>query len=547
MKKIGTSVSVIMLLAICLFGLLQMGFSAKLINYFPNPIYICCDDKCTPQGCWGENDVWYDWGPTLENKGYEWGLHAMKWDWFGDLKGTQYYAQCRDGWTNSGQYAERYNCEHCDDDDPYDMNSLNDVGCRWGTARESCGWWRQNKATPATPTGVSKSGDVTISWSSAQYADKYRLKRSTNGGVTWSTVADPPSTYYYDDVSQISYETTIAYQVFAINLDESHNDDEILSAGSDIVYYGPHTTVTPSQSAPFDDNSITETQSSCFVVGNSGDGSLNWTTSYFDDWLTYVTPSGEDGDPIGVTIDRSQLSSSDLLNHAIYQGQISINSSEGGNVQVTVNMELCAPIGAASLQITNSTSWGQSPHLSWTSVPLAAEYEVKRKVDTGSWILIATTSSTSYTDNDFVLGKNASTVYYQVFATNAGGSSSGSNIPSVLAELAMETNQDQSDLTLDFGESMPDQYALLNCYPNPGNPGTTITFQLPEAGSVDLYVANINGRIINRLANGRYPVGIHRVSWNGRDQNDQPISTGIYFYILRAGGKVFSKKFSLVK
>jgi hypothetical protein len=81
----------------------------------------------------------------------------------------------------------------------------------------------------------------------------------------------------------------------------------------------------------------------------------------------------------------------------------------------------------------------------------------------------------------------------------------------------------------------PESCALLSNYPNPFNPETTITYQLPEQSHVILEIYNISGEKVDTLVNRvNYP-GHHAVTWNGRDNSGQPVTGGIYLCRMQAG------------
>lgn len=99
--------------------------------------------------------------------------------------------------------------------------------------------------------------------------------------------------------------------------------------------------------------------------------------------------------------------------------------------------------------------------------------------------------------------------------------------------------------------SLPAEYALLQNYPNPFNPATTVAFQLPQAGAVQLRVYDILGREVARLADGHYAAGTHSVMWDGRDSRGLQMPSGVYFNRLtvEGGGQgyVFTGKMMLMK
>jgi hypothetical protein len=73
------------------------------------------------------------------------------------------------------------------------------------------------------------------------------------------------------------------------------------------------------------------------------------------------------------------------------------------------------------------------------------------------------------------------------------------------------------------------EFQLGYNYPNPFNPGTHIPFTLHSPAEVKITIFDINGRIIKELNNGTYQTGNHSVYWNGKNQNNQLQSSGIYF------------------
>lgn len=85
--------------------------------------------------------------------------------------------------------------------------------------------------------------------------------------------------------------------------------------------------------------------------------------------------------------------------------------------------------------------------------------------------------------------------------------------------------------------------------PNPfaAAQGTEIRFGLPAAGPVSLHVFDTRGRLVRRLADGARPAGAQSVRWDGRDDNDRPVPSGIYLYRLRAAGEEIVRRMSLVR
>ena len=88
----------------------------------------------------------------------------------------------------------------------------------------------------------------------------------------------------------------------------------------------------------------------------------------------------------------------------------------------------------------------------------------------------------------------------------------------------------------------PDRFILHPPYPNPFNPATTINYQLPAAGHVNLSVYDINGRIVAELVNGWRQNGTHDVIFDASE-----LASGVYFYRMSVGASDAVQKMVLLK
>jgi len=93
----------------------------------------------------------------------------------------------------------------------------------------------------------------------------------------------------------------------------------------------------------------------------------------------------------------------------------------------------------------------------------------------------------------------------------------------------------------------PEIKMLSQNYPNPFNPSTTIRFNLPNPGNVKLSVYNVKGQLVKTLIDGFMNRDMHEVVWNGDDDNNRSVASGVYFYRLEANGKQETKKMLLMK
>lgn len=76
----------------------------------------------------------------------------------------------------------------------------------------------------------------------------------------------------------------------------------------------------------------------------------------------------------------------------------------------------------------------------------------------------------------------------------------------------------------------PENYQLFSNYPNPFNPITNIEYVLPQAGQVTLIIYSILGQKVRTLVDEEYPAGHFAVTWDGKDDYGNILSSGTYFY-----------------
>ncbi len=89
--------------------------------------------------------------------------------------------------------------------------------------------------------------------------------------------------------------------------------------------------------------------------------------------------------------------------------------------------------------------------------------------------------------------------------------------------------------------------ALHANVPNPFNPSTKITYDLSQPSMVKLTVYDIAGRVVCNLVNEHVGAGSHDVIWAGQNNKGEPVTSGIYFYLVEAGDFRQSKRMMLVK
>ena len=99
---------------------------------------------------------------------------------------------------------------------------------------------------------------------------------------------------------------------------------------------------------------------------------------------------------------------------------------------------------------------------------------------------------------------------------------------------------------------IPGESALHPNYPNPFNPETWIPYQLAAPSQVTLTVYDMNGVTVRRIEIGHRPAGIYQsrnraLYWDGRNQDGEPVASGLYFYTLRANEFTATRKMLIRK
>jgi hypothetical protein len=107
-----------------------------------------------------------------------------------------------------------------------------------------------------------------------------------------------------------------------------------------------------------------------------------------------------------------------------------------------------------------------------------------------------------------------------------------------------ETELTKVSVEIDLGSTpaIPTVYSLAQNYPNPFNPTTEIKFALPEDQQVQIKIYDIIGKVVDVLIDRKMKAGYHEVEYNA-----QNISSGVYFYRMKAGEFVNVKKMVVLK
>jgi len=158
--------------------------------------------------------------------------------------------------------------------------------------------------------------------------------------------------------------------------------------------------------------------------------------------------------------------------------------------------------------------------------------------------------SLTLTDNATGTAVNLTEESEIIFSTEAKGSfpaygSGGVNIYPQVGESRFTLTVAYSTLTSnDEPANVPGTFALRPAYPNPFNPSTTISFDIPDATdrNTSLYIYDITGKLVETLINKVLPSGSHAVTWDPKN-----LSAGLYIVQLKASNKTFNQKLTFLK
>ncbi len=124
--------------------------------------------------------------------------------------------------------------------------------------------------------------------------------------------------------------------------------------------------------------------------------------------------------------------------------------------------------------------------------------------------------------------------------------------PVVYRVVGSEIQRAFADIILRFGRIKPEKTVLLQNYPNPFNPETWIPYQLAEATKVSVRIYDSAGRLVRLLDLGHRDAGSYvqrheAAYWDGKNNEGEYVSSGVYFYTMQAGSSTATRKMTILK
>jgi hypothetical protein len=115
---------------------------------------------------------------------------------------------------------------------------------------------------------------------------------------------------------------------------------------------------------------------------------------------------------------------------------------------------------------------------------------------------------------------------------------------SEIANISFSEDVSIEDMTT-IVNSIPVKF--LKNYPNPFNPRTTIAFELNSKGKSKLEIYNLKGQKVRQLVNKNLDSGRHEFVWNGKNDDNKQVASGVYFYSLTHEDRSIVKKMIVIK
>jgi hypothetical protein len=174
--------------------------------------------------------------------------------------------------------------------------------------------------------------------------------------------------------------------------------------------------------------------------------------------------------------------------------------------------------------------------LDWDPIVDAGFYKIERSIDAEFTTDVEPSILQTNTHTDIDLEWDTE-YFYRVSAYVSGLWADYSNVVSVTLEY----------VNIAGANDIPTVYKVHQNHPNPFNPVTSLRYDLPEDGLVNITVYDMMGRSIKSLVNSNQSAGYRSIQWNATNNAGQPVSAGLYLYTIEAGKFRQTKKMVLLK
>ena len=217
--------------------------------------------------------------------------------------------------------------------------------------------------------------------------------------------------------------------------------------------------------------------------------------------------------------------------------EVSYSFTVSGNNTLPVELSSFTAVLASSDMVTlNWVSQSESNMIGY-NVYRNSSNELNSAIRINPTTIIASNTSNecaySYTD-DFVA--NGEYWYWLESAEMTGENEFHGPI-----SIKVGNNENIIDPAYDF------KHRLVGAYPNPFNPSTSIQYEVAKASDIEISIFNAKGQKVRTFNQTHNSKGVYSVTWNGLDENNNKVSSGVYFYTMTVENETQTKKMMLIK
>lgn len=350
--------------------------------------------------------------------------------------------------------------------------------------------------------------------------------------LVWRSTLDSPATSmdlrYYDNLGQVVPAT---------------NEQQTTSSRGTNSEYSGSTGYVPPGTTPYNLRVVNNSARPLrfHIYEDFGDGRVAFANG--DPNYTISQPASADhAFAVGAYVSRGSWTAYNGVNwqFGYTVGGIAPWSSRGPRVDGRTKPDIATP-GSITISMRDRHVYA-SPDRNWVS-------SVGPSADTAYYIMQGTSMATPVAAGAaaILLGRTPSLTVQQVFSAMTAGAITdqytgavpnttwGAGKLNVYAAVAFSTNVQPPAGT-------PVAFSLGQNYPNPFNPSTVIDYVIPRTTFVTLEVFDILGRTVRTIVSGEQGFGPHSVRFDGAG-----LSSGVYFYRLKADGMVQTRKLMVLR
>jgi len=224
-----------------------------------------------------------------------------------------------------------------------------------------------------------------------------------------------------------------------------------------------------------------------------------------------------------------------LTNYTWQVQSDNIGGSSGYTSTFAFTTVIAAPAAPTLVAPRSTTAEKRLTTFVWNTVPFATKYRVQVATDNAFASVIRDTTVAFDTTVTLAQHLDAETPYFwRAAGINDGGLGTWAT--------AVTFTTGDVDAVGKAANEVPKTFALMQNFPNPFNPSTTIQYDIPKSAFVTLKIYDVLGRLVTTLVDGIQTASSYQVQWNATAQ-----SSGVYFYRIQARSQDGSSTFTSVK